>query len=201
MEEKTTQNSRSVWSVFGLRIFRKLFFRSSDNANNSKFHLGFTLIELVVVIALIGILSTSLIVLINPKVQIQKANDNKRKADLRQIQAGLEIYRSDKGGYPLDSAQSNAVPNSGTSLVDTPGAVTATYIQNVPKDPTLATNYFYCTTAACTGASANCAAAPCGSYALYACLENASDTSSENSSRPTGMAACTSGKYYRVLNP
>lgn len=161
---------------------------------------------------MIGILATVLIVLINPKFQIQRANDGKRKTDLKQIQAGLEIYRADVGGYPIDSAadgSANAVQNSGTSLVNPTSAITI-YIQNVPKDPKTVINYYYCTQLSC-GAIADCPATtpqnPCTSYALFSCLENSNDSDGlASGSVPAAVVtglACPSGttKYFKVINP
>ena len=59
---------------------------------------GFTLIELLVVIAIIGILTTFLVA--NFVGVKSRARDGQRKSDLRNIQAALEIYRSDKSVYP-----------------------------------------------------------------------------------------------------
>ena len=54
---------------------------------------GFTLVELLIVVAIIGILSTLLMA--NFIGVRQRARDAQRKADLRQIQSALELYRSD----------------------------------------------------------------------------------------------------------
>lgn len=61
---------------------------------------GFTLVEILVVVSLIGILITASIVLLNPAKQLAKSNDAKRKSDLRTIQSALEQYRADNGVYP-----------------------------------------------------------------------------------------------------
>jgi len=61
---------------------------------------GFTLSELLIVIALIAILAVSAIVAINPMAQIHKAFDARRKADINHIQTAMESYYSDHGSYP-----------------------------------------------------------------------------------------------------
>lgn len=61
---------------------------------------GFTLIELLVAIALIGVLSSVLVVVIDPLGQIKKGRDTQRKTDLFQIQKPLELYYNDHGFYP-----------------------------------------------------------------------------------------------------
>jgi prepilin-type N-terminal cleavage/methylation domain-containing protein len=60
---------------------------------------GFTLIELMVVISIIGTLST--IVLGSLQQARMQANDSKRLQEIQQMQTALELYRDDHGGqYP-----------------------------------------------------------------------------------------------------
>ena len=65
---------------------------------------GFTLIELMVVMVIIGILST--IGVYTYQSFQKKARDNKRKADLSQIQKSLEMYVLDAKAYPEGMAGS-----------------------------------------------------------------------------------------------
>jgi len=53
---------------------------------------GFTLIEMLIVIAIIGILSS--VILVGLGSARAKARDSRRISDIRQIQNGLEIYYS-----------------------------------------------------------------------------------------------------------
>jgi len=134
----------------------------STSSSKSKTGAGFTLVEILVVIGILGILATALIVIINPTLQIQRSRDSRRKADLKQIQTGLELYRADIGSYP--AATNNKVANcpSGvpTSLMDNTCNST-TYIQNVPKDPVGPGYYYRIVT---------------GGYRIYGCVENPRDT-------------------------
>ena len=59
---------------------------------------GFTLIEMMVVIAVIGVLAATII----PSIQdvTMKARDARRKADLNNIQLALERFYEDNGYYP-----------------------------------------------------------------------------------------------------
>lgn len=66
---------------------------------------GFTLLELIVVMAIIGILSTMIIG--NFVTSQMRARDTKRKNDLTQIQRALEQYINDHGTYPLSSDTTN----------------------------------------------------------------------------------------------
>ena len=45
-------------------------------------------------------MATGIILAINPLVQLQKAQDAKRKSELSQIQKALETYYQDNGKYP-----------------------------------------------------------------------------------------------------
>jgi len=85
---------------------------------------GFTFVELLVVVTIIAILTT--IGVANYSVVNKKSRDNKRKADLEQIRAALEIYRSDVGSYPP-----NPLPDCGEALIDGD----STYMDPIPCDP------------------------------------------------------------------
>ena len=147
---------------------------------------GFTLIEIVLVIGLLGILATTLLVIINPVRQIQKSGDSRRKAELKQIQASLELYRSDFGNYP--AASSNNVQNCGNALMD-PACNTSTYLQNVPRDP-VGRDYYYALTS--------------NGYNLYGCAQVSTDPEAINA--PSAVSAsygstCPSNRVFVVTNP
>lgn len=62
--------------------------------------LGYTLVELLIVIAIIGIMVTATIALINPAQQLRKSRDAIRKSDLKIMQSALEQYKADNNFYP-----------------------------------------------------------------------------------------------------
>ncbi len=145
------------------------------------------MIEVLIVIALIGVLSGAFLVLVNPKAQLQKARDSQRKSNLRQIQSSLEVYRADCGEYPasLGSKITSSVPPCSSPNV--------TYMQTVPKDPKTGNSYYYCTTAGLCASSTSL-------YSLYACIENISDPESLPS--PPAALGCPSGsEYIKYSNP
>ena len=88
---------------------------------------GFTLVELLVVIAVIGLLSTIAFVSLNRSRA--KARDAKRISDIRQLQGAFELYYSDQviPGYP---GTPGGVPRVLDSTV-----LGASYIAAIPQAP------------------------------------------------------------------
>lgn len=138
---------------------------------------GFTLIELLVVIAIIGVLAATSVALINPDQQFKKARDTKRKADLQQIRAALELYRADNGSYPVTDWISSTQDSSFWFP-----SLAPTYTKTVPKDPKNTgslpwarngLNYAYQSISTCGIAGGT-------SYILTTKLENTSDPEINN---------------------
>jgi prepilin-type N-terminal cleavage/methylation domain-containing protein len=71
------------------------YLESSNVVRKSR---AFTLVELLVVIAVIGILSA--VVVLNTNSAKAKARDAIRISDITSIQRALELYKTDKGSYP-----------------------------------------------------------------------------------------------------
>ncbi len=61
-------------------------------------HRGFTLIEIMVVIVIIGIMASFVVVNVMPS--IGKANTTKAKQDIRAYETGLNLFRLDNFKYP-----------------------------------------------------------------------------------------------------
>ena len=98
---------------------------------------GFTLIELMVVLSIIGVLMA--LTLTGIGSSRKAARDATRKADLETIRGGLEMYKSDCNTYPLTGSV-----NGGSSLTGAcPGPTINTYISAVPTDPLSTQNYYY----------------------------------------------------------
>lgn len=104
---------------------------------------GFTLIELIVVIAIIGLLSTLAVVALGSARQ--KARDSKRLSDLKQLQTALELYYTDVNAYPAGNAVTlgtgNAACLNGSGFAAT-GCATP-YMGQVPQDPQASTGGTY----------------------------------------------------------
>lgn len=99
---------------------------------------GFTLVEIMVVIALIGVI---LGLTISSYISARKnARDGRRRADLEQVRSALEMYRSDAGRYPTANPT-----NYLTSPLSYEGNI---YLAKAPSDPnnnslSNPVNYYY----------------------------------------------------------
>lgn len=106
---------------------------------------GFTLVELLIVIAVIGILAGGIISIVNPVAQFQKAQDSRRKSDLSQIQKAFETFYQDNGKYPdaidykIKSLSDNNADNNAVEW----GGPWLPYMGTLPKDPSSSKNYVY----------------------------------------------------------
>jgi len=91
---------------------------------------GYTLIEILIVATIIVLLSAAAAV--SYSAFLKQTRDAKRKSDLEQIRAALEMFRS--------NSTTNDYPTTGLSELTGP----VVYIQSVPADPKSPTyNYYY----------------------------------------------------------
>lgn len=94
---------------------------------------AFTLIELMIVIAILGVLAT--LISGNFITSLKKGRDARRKTDLEQIQRALEMYYEDNKAYPA------IISYTGGQLKHP--SIDKTYMQKVPDDPKSGCDYFY----------------------------------------------------------
>ncbi len=150
---------------------------------------AFTLIELMVVVAIIAILAT--LGISSYSTAIKKSRDASRKSDIQNIAQALVLYRSDEEGYPASTA--NLVPN---------------YMSAVPKDEKTGVDYKYTT----SGVTANGKIkkfALCTASALEFPKGNANSTSNTALTNGTtvGQACSNTGEasstcvYYCAASP
>lgn len=122
---------------------------------------GFTLIEILVVITIIVLMTATTVVTYS--TFLKQSRDARRKADLGQISAALEMYRSTNDTYPIAGLSDLVAPT--------------VYLQSVPVDPKNPTYTYYYSGAVSDytlgayleNGGAICAAGQCGGGCNY-CL-------------------------------
>lgn len=132
---------------------------------------GFTLIELMVVIAIIGILTS--IVMVSLSSAQAKARDGRRIANIATIQLALETYYNDNQTYPAN-------------IYAASGSLSPSYLPKVPLDPRdNTTQYAY---SALGGAT-------CTGYHLGAVLEQTGNTGLSQDVDALPGTACSASAY------
>jgi len=109
----------------------------SQRLTNRQTTKGFTLVELMVVIAVLGMLSAIVMTVLSDAQR--DAKDKRRVADLQQLQKALELYYVDHRSYPKQSEFANG--NVATNPVFQ--ELMAPYMKGVPRDPINNDTYFY----------------------------------------------------------
>lgn len=141
---------------------------------------GFTLVELLIVVAIIGLLAT--IAVVGVGSARAKSRDTKRASDLTQIKKALDLSYEPGSGYPVVAAPI-VIGTAATDVMcglagvtgfkpDQTGAncdANRIFMGLVPANPTPGgANYLYRST---DGQGAVCTTAPCNGYCLQAALE------------------------------
>jgi general secretion pathway protein G len=95
--------------------------------------LGFTLVEILVVIVILGILAA----LVVPRVleRPDEARVIAAKNDIAAILQALKLYRLDNGRYPTGEQGLAALVTKPTSVPLPPNWKTSGYLDRLPKDP------------------------------------------------------------------
>lgn len=83
---------------------------------------GFTMIELLIVITILGILSVAVLSAINPIEQINRGRDTGSKSDAEQLLGAIDRYNAFNGYYPWQTNPSNSRALAWT-LFDQPSAI------------------------------------------------------------------------------
>jgi type II secretion system protein G len=151
---------------------------------------GFTLIEMMVAVGILGVMAAAMLAVLNPFSQFQKANDTKRKTDLSQISKALESYYQDNQKYPASSNFKISDPKQ-TPNERSWGSSWRPYMNVIPKDPSGSKNYVYSVSA--DGQT----------YYLYASLDKGITADQCHGASPCGSAtACGSGTCnYGIASP
>ena len=166
---------------------------------------GFTLVELLVVITIIGILSS---VGLGTFTSAQrKSRDSRRKNDLATIAKALEVYNNDHySTYPYPADDSGQIKGCNTDADPTETACAwgaafqhkdtnpdTVYLISLPDDPSTGQDYYYD------------AAVNRKSYQLYSRLENTADPAVpkdvDNNPQNYGVSCGASNCNYGISSP
>jgi prepilin-type N-terminal cleavage/methylation domain-containing protein len=129
---------------------------------------GFTLIEILIVVAIIAILASVVLVGLGPTQQAGR--DARRLSDLHEVQNGLELYYNKTGKYPELTTASWA------SLQATlTGASIG--VSSIPNDPSTGKSYVYAWNSGAT------------QYELAATMESSGGSEWVNYNAPTGFTS------------
>jgi len=155
---------------------------------------GFTLIELMVVISIIGLLAS--VVMANLSTSRLKAADARRIADFRNVKVALELYHNKYNQYP--PSPNNYPPyNHQADFIAVANALVAEgFLSHVPQDPKDPINSYM---------AWDYASGPAG-LIIVATLEGITPTTEgpNNSCRPFINNWCASNiasTYYCICNP
>lgn len=66
---------------------------------------GFTLVELLIVMAILALLAVAMTEVLDPIALMNKGGDAKRKKDIRRIKIAMEEYMTDKGTLPTEATE------------------------------------------------------------------------------------------------
>ena len=148
---------------------------------------GFTLVELMVVIAIMSILA--LITFAQFSTAQAKARDIQRKSDVSSLGKSLQMYFADYGYFPTEIGGANSSDEWRGDFRD---AADYVYMKNLPVDNTQNDTYPYCYIAA--GGTAD---KPL-KYAVVTRLEYAGDSEARDL---TGIYCGTVGYNFMVVSP
>ncbi len=144
---------------------------------------GFTLIEIMVVVSIIGILVT--LTLLGLQGSRESARDARRKSDIESVRAGLELYKADCKKYPTGNIFSLSTLKGDGSTTSCASA--NVYITNMPTDPVGGTARIYKYLSSPSGVT----------YELCASLERGKTALTCGGSTFCGSEECN----YKATNP
>jgi len=127
---------------------------------------GFTLLELLIVIGILAILSTTMVLVINPAELMKRARDSSRLSDLATLQSAIGYYLTNTTGTPsigmsttsyshfsttTACAGKDATAGTASTTVDGTGWIPINFasltsgspIPSIPIDPSNTTGYHY----------------------------------------------------------
>ena len=127
------RHSRQGGNPFGLRIWLRRGMDPSLRWDDEGGEDGFTLVELMVVIVILGLLAT--VVIINVMPSQDKAMRVKAEADIATMAQAMELYRLDNASYPGQGEGLQALVRPPASLAMPQNYRSGGYIKELPTDP------------------------------------------------------------------
>lgn len=94
---------------------------------------GFSLVEIMVVLMIIGLLTTFVVINVMPSQE--KAMVQKSKADIRLLEQAIELYRLDMLDYPSTEAGLNALVHLPEGAAGAARYRRGGYVKFLPNDP------------------------------------------------------------------
>jgi len=144
---------------------------------------GFTLIEILIVVAIIAILASVVLVGLGPTQQAGR--DARRISDLHEVQNGLELYFQKCGYYPgVTAGPCDSTASTGYTTMAAVLTGSSIGVSTIPEDPMNTGSHVY--EFATNGANAT-------QYVLQADLENASSSVFISYSAPSNAGSVGSG--------
>ena len=94
---------------------------------------GFTMIELLIVIAVLGILAIAVLSTFNPIEQINRGRDTSSRSDSEQILSAIDRYNANRGLWPWQDPGDivTAIPELIPIALDNPSGSTCSMLQNL----------------------------------------------------------------------
>lgn len=98
---------------------------------------GFTLLEILLVIAAIGILAAIVIVAINPRRQLAQVRNVERESEINAIFSAIQQYAIDNSEYPpgLENYYQDICSTTVTTNCIDLSVLAPTYLASIPEDP------------------------------------------------------------------
>ncbi len=98
---------------------------------------AFTLVEMLITVALVAVLVGTVLVIVNPAKLRGKARDAQRLNNLKSIQGAIELYHADNRKYPPFAGSLAIIPETGVPATQDAltNALIPNYISHLPLDP------------------------------------------------------------------